>query len=92
MELGRRADIAVPATAVVTTIEELRRVHDRVPYPFFVKGLFYGATLAHNLDDAAHAFYKTVAQWGAQEVIPTYGKGIHLFPRRTRRVTAGRGA
>jgi 1-acyl-sn-glycerol-3-phosphate acyltransferase len=30
-----------------------------------------------------------LAHWGAQEVIPTYGKGIHLFPRRTMRVTAG---
>jgi 1-acyl-sn-glycerol-3-phosphate acyltransferase len=30
-----------------------------------------------------------LAHWGAQEVIPTYGKGIHLFQRRTMRVTAG---
>jgi len=30
-----------------------------------------------------------LAHWGAQEVIPTYGKGIHLFPRHTMRVTAG---
>jgi 1-acyl-sn-glycerol-3-phosphate acyltransferase len=30
-----------------------------------------------------------IAHWGAQEVIPTYGKGIHLFPRHTMRVTAG---
>ena len=30
-----------------------------------------------------------IAHWGAQEVIPTYGRGMHLFPRRTMRVTAG---
>ena len=30
-----------------------------------------------------------IAQWGSQEVIPTYGRGMHLFPRCTMRVTAG---
>jgi 1-acyl-sn-glycerol-3-phosphate acyltransferase len=30
-----------------------------------------------------------MAHWGAHEVMPTYGKGIHLFPRHTMRVTAG---
>lgn len=45
-ELGRKNDITVPATAVVSNVEDLGRVHERVPYPFFVKGVFYGATLA----------------------------------------------
>jgi carbamoyl-phosphate synthase large subunit len=70
-DLGRRAGIAVPPTAVVTGLDELRRVHERVPYPFFVKGVFYGATLAHNLDEAAVAFHKAVAQWGVPVIVQT---------------------
>ena len=61
--LGIKSGILVPPTAVVNTIEELSRVHHRVPYPLFVKGLYYGATLAHSYDEATHAFYKVVAQW-----------------------------
>lgn len=30
-----------------------------------------------------------MAHWGAQEVIPHYRKGLHLFPRKTLQVTAG---
>lgn len=75
IELGQKAGITVPLSAVVTTIEELRRVHERVPYPFFVKGVFYGATLAHNLDEAAAAFYKAVAVWGVPVVVQTQISG-----------------
>src|SRR5262249_17879754 len=50
--LGRRAGIRVPETMVVTDAEQLLRAHEQVPYPFFVKGVFYGATLARWLDEA----------------------------------------
>ncbi|HMU40430.1 MAG TPA: ATP-grasp domain-containing protein [Pseudomonadota bacterium] len=70
-KLGEKAGILVPATAVVNTIEELGRVHHRVPYPFFVKGLYYGAQAAHTFDEASHAFYKQVAQWGIPVIVQT---------------------
>ena len=70
-QLGTKSGISVPATAVVNSIDELSRVHHRVPYPMYVKGLYYGATLALNLDDASHAFYKIVAQWGIPVVVQT---------------------
>ncbi|MFO0657407.1 MAG: ATP-grasp domain-containing protein [Polyangia bacterium] len=74
-QLGQLSGISVPATATVNTIEELNRVHQRVPYPMFVKGLYYGATLAHSLDEATHAFYKVVAQWGIPVVVQTLISG-----------------
>ena len=70
-QLGAKSGISVPATAVVNSIDELSRVHHRVPYPMYVKGLYYGATLALSLDDASHAFYKIVAQWGIPVVVQT---------------------
>ncbi len=30
-----------------------------------------------------------IAHWGGQEIIPTYGRGIHLVPRHTMQVVAG---
>lgn len=76
--LGRRAGIAVPRTAVISDVAELYRVHDRVPYPFFVKGVYYGATLAHGLDEALAAFHKVVAQWGAPVILQARVTGEEL--------------
>lgn len=70
-ELGRRADIAVPPTAVVTSPAELTMIHQRAPYPLFVKGLYYGATLAYGPDEAVAAFHKIVAQWGLPVIVQT---------------------
>lgn len=74
-QLGSRAGISVPASAVVTTIDELRRVHEHVPYPLFVKGVFYGASLATNLEEATAAYYKVVAQWGVPVIVQTLVTG-----------------
>jgi carbamoyl-phosphate synthase large subunit len=73
--LGERARIPVPRTVVVTDESELLRAHEKVPYPFFVKGVFYGATLAHNLDEAITAFYKVVAQWGVPVILQAVVSG-----------------
>jgi len=73
--LGAAAGVAVPATAVVTSIAELEQVHHRVPYPLFVKGLFYGATLAHNLDEAIASFHKVIEQWGVPIIVQTMVPG-----------------
>ena len=77
-ELGRRAGIRVPTTAVVTDADELLRVHEKVPYPFFVKGVFYGATLVHGLDEAIHAYHKVVAQWGVPVILQEQVRGEEL--------------
>lgn len=69
VELGERAGIEVPKAAVLSDVRELAKVHERVPYPFYVKGVFYGAHLARSLDEAVVGFHKTVAQWGLPVII-----------------------
>jgi len=69
--LGSRSGIRVPATAVLTSQAELATVHLRVPYPFFVKGVFYGATLAQNHDAAVAAFHKFAHEWGLPIIVQT---------------------
>ncbi len=74
-ELGERAGIRVPTCCVVSDVEELSRAHDKVPYPLFVKGVYYGATLVHTLSEAISAFYKVVSQWGVPVILQTYVPG-----------------
>lgn len=63
------AGLRVPETAVIADASQLASVHERVPYPFYVKGAFYGAQLARSLDEAAAAFHKVVAQWGLPVIV-----------------------
>jgi carbamoyl-phosphate synthase large subunit len=79
--LGQRAGILVPPTVVVTEVEEMYRAHEKIPYPFFVKGVFYGATLAHGLEEALAAYHKVVAQWGVPVILqaPVAGEELDVM-------------
>jgi len=68
-ELGRRAGLPVPREAVITTPADLSHIHDKVPYPFFVKGPYYGATLARSYDQALAAYYKALSSWGPPIIV-----------------------
>ena len=76
--LGMKAGIRVPETAVISDEAEIYRAHEKVPYPFYVKGVFYGATLATCADEAIAAFHKVVAQWGVPVILQTRVPGEEL--------------
>lgn len=63
-ELGRRAGLPVPQETVLVGPDDVLSAHQRVPYPFYVKGPFYGATLVHGLDEALAAYHRALAAWG----------------------------
>jgi carbamoyl-phosphate synthase large subunit len=73
--LGRKADIEVPRTAVITGAHELSRLPEPIPYPFWVKGLFYGATLVTCLEEAVAAFQRAAAQWGLPVMVQATVEG-----------------
>ncbi|HQY64600.1 MAG TPA: ATP-grasp domain-containing protein [Polyangiaceae bacterium] len=77
-ELGRRAEVNVPKTVVVNTAAELATVHEKIAYPFWVKGVFYGAVLVNTLDEAYAAFHKATATWGAPIIIQSGVSGEEL--------------
>ncbi len=68
-EMGRGAGIPVPATKVIADAQALVSIHEDIPYPFYVKGLYYGARLARSLDEAVAAFHRIVAEWGVPVII-----------------------
>ncbi len=74
-ELGRRSDLDVPETRAISDVRELEDVHREVPYPFWVKGVFYGATRVHALDEAIAAFHAAVARWGLPVIVQRHYAG-----------------
>lgn len=67
--LGADSGISVPDTRVVSDVSELYAIHEAIPYPFYVKGVYYGAKLARSIDEAVAAFHATVAQWGLPAIV-----------------------
>ena len=77
-ELGKEAGINVPATRVVASVEDLYTIHEHVPFPLWIKGAFYGATLARTVHEAVNAFHKVVATWGFPVIAQTSVVGDEL--------------
>jgi carbamoyl-phosphate synthase large subunit len=77
-ELGRDADLSVPDTVVITDPSELAKVHEQVPYPFVMKGVFYGAQVVHTYGDALAAYHSILAKWGGPVLVQAFVKGEEI--------------
>lgn len=77
-QLGQQADIPVPATRVISDEAALYRIHEEIPYPFFVKGIYYGAKLVRSADEAVAAYHKVVAEWGPPVIVQQAAWGEEL--------------
>jgi carbamoyl-phosphate synthase large subunit len=64
-ELARHAGIHCPEIKPVSNAGFFYQCQEEGwSYPLVVKGLFYGAHIAHNAEEAAEAFREIAAQWG----------------------------
>ena len=77
-EFGEQAGIDVPSSRVISSVSELYSIHEQVPYPMAIKGVYYGATVARSVDEAVAAFHKTTAQWGYPVIAQTFVGGDEL--------------
>lgn len=75
MSLGGRAGITVPKAKVLGDVEALHTLHEEMPYPVVVKGVYYGATVVRNVDEAIRAFHHTVAAWGLPVIVQEHVAG-----------------
>ncbi|MBW2731538.1 MAG: ATP-grasp domain-containing protein [Deltaproteobacteria bacterium] len=75
---GESAGIKVPPSKVVSSVEDLYRIHEEVAYPFFIKGVYYGATLVRSVDEAVRAFHGVVARWGYPVIVQAFVQGDEL--------------
>ena len=62
--LGELTNINTPATRVIADPSELRQLEDELPFPFWVKGAYYGAIKVHDVHEAVAAYHQMVAKWG----------------------------
>jgi len=77
-EFGKKYDIQVPRSQPLSAAMEIPKLCREIPGPWMIKGKFYDAILAHNVEQAVAAFYKISAQWGLPVVIQQFIQGTEL--------------
>ncbi|HJK89820.1 MAG TPA: ATP-grasp domain-containing protein [Polyangiaceae bacterium LLY-WYZ-15_(1-7)] len=73
--MGREAGIPVPKEKVLSDVRDLYTMHETIPYPFVVKGVYYGASIVRSIDEALAAFHRQVARWGYPVIVQQFVAG-----------------
>jgi len=68
-------DILVPKNILVSSANDVYKVSSEFDFPVAVKGIFYDAKIANNLDEVFSAFKSLSSKWGYPIVIQEYIKG-----------------
>jgi carbamoyl-phosphate synthase large subunit len=73
--LGRDAGLSVPTQRVINDVRDLYSIHEHVEFPLLVKGVYYGAKVCHDVNEAVAAFHDTVARWGLPVIVQDFVAG-----------------
>ena len=77
-EFGKENGVNVPKSKMISTIADLRDLDEEFTYPLVIKGKFYEAMIAANLEQAISYFYKISAKWGLPIIVQEYISGIEV--------------
>ncbi len=77
-EFGKKYDLSVPGSHTVSSALEIPGICRELSGPWMIKGKFYDAVLAHNVEQAIAAFYRISAQWGLPVVVQQYISGTEV--------------
>jgi carbamoyl-phosphate synthase large subunit len=75
---GKKYGIDVPKGLSVHTFSELEKATKELGYPIMIKGRFYDAYPAYNLEQAQGFFNKISGKWGLPIVVQQFVRGIEL--------------
>lgn len=74
-DFGKKYDIDVPFGKAVNSPSEISEVMKGRDYPVMVKGKWYDAYTAHNLEQAQSYYHKLSAKWGLPVIIQKFVQG-----------------
>jgi carbamoyl-phosphate synthase large subunit len=77
-KLSQELNIIYPKTFEITSIDDLQKITKEISYPIMVKGNYYKAYKAYNLDSAIDYFYKISNEWGFPILIQEVVSGEEL--------------
>jgi len=74
-KLSKTLGITYPKTFEISSIEELKKVSEELEFPLMIKGNYYKAYMAYNLESAIENFYKISNEWGFPILVQEVVKG-----------------
>lgn len=77
-EYGERYGLDIPKSQAVGTLEELEKAVKEYDFPVMIKGKYYDAYIAQNLQQAQNYFFKISAKWGTPVIVQEYIIGTEL--------------
>jgi carbamoyl-phosphate synthase large subunit len=79
-QFGKTHGVNVPESFAVTSLEEIEELKQdkKFEFPLMVKGKFYDAYKAQNLEQASIYFNRISAQWGLPVVVQEFVKGTEV--------------
>ncbi len=77
-EYGEKYGLDIPKSQPVGTLEELEKAVKEYNFPVMIKGKYYDAYIAQNLQQAQNFFFKISAKWGTPVIVQEYIIGTEL--------------
>ncbi len=74
-DFGKKYRILVPASEAVFSSVKIAEVLEDFEFPVVVKGKFYDAKIAYNLEQVVSAFNSIAAKWGVPIILQEFVKG-----------------
>ncbi len=77
-EFGKKYDIKVPASKTYHTQDSLRHLRRDFEFPVLIKGKYYDAYVAYNMDQIQSQYHRIIAKWGAPVIIQEFIHGTEF--------------
>ena len=77
-EYGEKYGIKVPASINLGSLSQISEIKEKLKYPMMVKGQFYDAYVANNLEQVKQIFHKISDKWGLPVIIQEFVKGTEV--------------
>lgn len=77
-EFGERAGLKVPKTAFLSDTAEIPQLKQEFDFPMVVKGKYYEAYIAKNMEEVYKYYYKVAEKWGLPVVIQEFVSGTEI--------------
>lgn len=77
-EYGEKYGVKVPYSEAITSVQDFMQHREKFEFPIVVKGKFYDAYIAYDMDQFSMYFHKIAAKWGLPVVIQEFVRGIEV--------------
>ncbi|MCC5930539.1 MAG: ATP-grasp domain-containing protein [Cyclobacteriaceae bacterium] len=75
---GKKYGMRVPKSVELFSLEDVSQKSEKYDFPYMIKGKFYDAYIAGNIDQAKSYFHKVSAKWGLPVIMQEYITGTEV--------------